>query len=589
MKRKTKKFALLMTATTLAASAPINAFGASFTDIEGHWAQQTIQRLADDGIISGMGDGTFAPNAGITRAQYFTMVNNAFGFTEEAEIGFSDVNADDWFASQIRRAVAAGYLTGYEDNTAKPNANITRAEVSVVLKSLLNLPESPGASDRFGDANTIPAWARASVDAVVGAGLLRGDTEGNFRAVDNITRAESAIVINNSNTYRSENIGTGQENQESQVKEVRISSDYGNPAITEVIEGNVTVVNGVTVRNVVIKGDLIVDEAVGNGTVNLSEVTVEGKVIVNGRNVTVAARNSEFELVELFAERSIVRLTGTNIENLHLKSGAVNSRVTLDSTSVINFAEIDAESNFTGTGRINTALINVSGVRADSGLIRNYAQGSRRATTNNSTSGGGSSSGGSGGTAATPSPTPPAPQPTPPTPTIPQVDPLLAEHFNAPVIDRNFMSSGLGTIRVEIKDTDLANIISLTYDGEAFDVNTATGIYIFVQESELTGTDEEIKSKIEVVINENAISNRLESSVLDMPALGMNAYIHANTDLDLDEMTVTVNGATARWSDLAGFFLVGFGTVAEVPNTVEVVVTYKGIEVKYSLTVEKIN
>jgi hypothetical protein len=57
----------------------------------------------------------------ITRAEFITLINRAFGFTDEKEASFSDVSKDDWYNVETKRAIAAGYVEGYNDGTFRLN------------------------------------------------------------------------------------------------------------------------------------------------------------------------------------------------------------------------------------------------------------------------------------------------------------------------------------------------------------------------------------------------------------------------------------------------------------------------------------
>jgi len=181
---------LALTASTVLASVP------SFDDMTGHWAEQTVTTLAEEGIIRGRDDGNFDPDSFITRAEFFGLINNFFGFIDETPITFTDVPPDAWFAPQIRRAVAAGYLVGFPDNTARPNISITRTEAIVALARLIDLPDNPGGADHFSDAADIPFWARGYVGTVVGAEFVQG-YQGYFRPLSYLTRAEGATLLFN--------------------------------------------------------------------------------------------------------------------------------------------------------------------------------------------------------------------------------------------------------------------------------------------------------------------------------------------------------------------------------------------------------
>lgn len=167
-----------------------------FTDIDNHWAEETIEVWTEAGLISGYEDGTFRPAQEITRAEFTALVNRSFDFTERQENHFEDVPLDAWFASHVDLAVAAGYISGYDDGTFRPQEPISRQEVAAIVYRLKDLPEAPvDTLERFADADAIPEWSREFVAAVVEAGLMRGYDDDTFRPEASITRAESVVTL----------------------------------------------------------------------------------------------------------------------------------------------------------------------------------------------------------------------------------------------------------------------------------------------------------------------------------------------------------------------------------------------------------
>ena len=132
-----------------------------FTDITGHWAEQFIQGLATKGLVSGFPNGTFRPNVFMTRAQYAALLVKAFNpAPKRAASNFSDVSADFWGAAAIAQAYRGGFLSGFPNNTFRPNQNVLRVQVIVSLVQGLGLP--PGDEkilSVYDDRNSIPSYA----------------------------------------------------------------------------------------------------------------------------------------------------------------------------------------------------------------------------------------------------------------------------------------------------------------------------------------------------------------------------------------------------------------------------------------------
>ena len=117
-----------------------------FSDVSSSdWYGTTVATLADMGIVKGYEDGTFRPNAPITRAEFAAIATRFFdetGATYEPGT-FTDVTGDEWFAGAIMDAVNLGLIGGYEDGTVRPNNNITRAEAcAIVNRTLGRVPDA---------------------------------------------------------------------------------------------------------------------------------------------------------------------------------------------------------------------------------------------------------------------------------------------------------------------------------------------------------------------------------------------------------------------------------------------------------------
>ena len=117
----------------------------SYSDVsEGQWFNNAISTLANAGILSGYPDGTFRPNAPITRAE-FTKIAASFFERVEYTIDnpFNDVDDEDWFYKFVMAAYEGGLITGYPEGDFRPNANISRAEsVTIVNRTLERAPDA---------------------------------------------------------------------------------------------------------------------------------------------------------------------------------------------------------------------------------------------------------------------------------------------------------------------------------------------------------------------------------------------------------------------------------------------------------------
>lgn len=129
----TTMFARLLTEQIDAAKTYPN----TFTDVPStHWAADYIGYMQQFGIVMGFNDGSFRPDAPVTRAQ-FAAIASRFEKLTEGSKSFIDVPSTHWAAKYINFAATRGWVTGYSDGTFKPENPISRAEVAAVTCRLL--------------------------------------------------------------------------------------------------------------------------------------------------------------------------------------------------------------------------------------------------------------------------------------------------------------------------------------------------------------------------------------------------------------------------------------------------------------------
>ena len=137
----------------------------ALSDIKGHWAEPFIQGLFDKGLISGFNDGTFKPDDKMTRAQYAALLVKAFNPAPKRDgIQFTDVAADFWAKDVIQQAYRSQFVSGFPNNTFRPNDNVQRVQVIVSVVSGLGL-SAPDltALNAYDDRNAIPDYAKDEV------------------------------------------------------------------------------------------------------------------------------------------------------------------------------------------------------------------------------------------------------------------------------------------------------------------------------------------------------------------------------------------------------------------------------------------
>ena len=142
--------------------------------------------------IYGYEDNTFRPEGNMTRAEAAAMIARLQGLdlSNSARPNFIDVRSG-WYNAVVNAVVNAGYMKGYPDGTFRPNDKITRAEFAQMIKAIdkANTGMAP-----FADAKG--HWAEAAINQAYGNKRITGYPDGTFRPNNNITRAEAVTVFN---------------------------------------------------------------------------------------------------------------------------------------------------------------------------------------------------------------------------------------------------------------------------------------------------------------------------------------------------------------------------------------------------------
>lgn len=168
----------------------------SFTDIKGHWAEASIIEAASKGLINGYPGGKFLPNGSITRTEFAVMLSRSLKLEAQDELKFADVSKiPNWAKADVAKAVKAGFIQGYQDNSFRGDQPITRTEIAVMVARSLNLKATDGAKLTFVDSSSIPSWAKGWVELAVDKGIMQGSSGNKFEPNDNATRAEATVMI----------------------------------------------------------------------------------------------------------------------------------------------------------------------------------------------------------------------------------------------------------------------------------------------------------------------------------------------------------------------------------------------------------
>ncbi|WP_026698348.1 S-layer homology domain-containing protein [Alkalicoccus chagannorensis] len=172
-----------------------------FLDVaEDSWAAGYVNKLASKQLILGRDDATFDPENSVTRAEFAAMLTRSLGLRGDglAPPEFPDLEDGAWYEGYVQAALGAGIIQGYEDETFRPDAEISREEAAVMMmRASLYTQHSldTGSMDTFVDEDDISSWAREAVAYMSRYDLMQGDETGAFQPTDSILRQETAAVL----------------------------------------------------------------------------------------------------------------------------------------------------------------------------------------------------------------------------------------------------------------------------------------------------------------------------------------------------------------------------------------------------------
>lgn len=238
-----------------------------YTDTKNHWAESSIIRWSDYGIVQGS-NGEFDSDGQLTCAQLATILARLLKLPAAPDAGFTDNPSNAWHYDAINRCAAAGILKGNGDGTVTPNAPISRERAMVMLSRALGIEalDSTNLSE-FSDAALVSPYAQGYIAALIEAGIVGGVTTDHLAPQENITRAATVTILDRAiSIYANEN-----------GKEIDASNAAG---IVLIAAENVKVINALSGVSV------IVAEGVDHATVN-------GVSVAGGSSYVVKEKESK--------------------------------------------------------------------------------------------------------------------------------------------------------------------------------------------------------------------------------------------------------------------------------------------------------
>lgn len=197
--RNSPKWLQNVTTVKVSTSVP----GVEFSDLGNFysWAKEAISSLAEKGIVNGVGNGKFAPEGKVTRAELAKMLILAEGLTpENSPMGvFTDAAKSSWYTPYVEAAARAGLIEGVGNNRFNPTANINRNEMAALAIRAMGYENEAkafsGTIETLNDEARIPAWAKGYVAIAEEKGIFSNIAVSFFNGTKEVNRAEAAVII----------------------------------------------------------------------------------------------------------------------------------------------------------------------------------------------------------------------------------------------------------------------------------------------------------------------------------------------------------------------------------------------------------
>ena len=203
-----KKLLCLFMALLMLASAVLSVTVSAdaelpFTDVKKKaWFYDAVKYSYDNSLMNGTSATLFEPQGKVTRAMFVTMLGRLHGAEESCEVKFKDVNFKKgaWYAGYVGWASDNGIVTGFEDNTFRPNEKLSREQMAAIIMRYITFADiiptrSPDALSYFADEKRIGSWAKEYVDEMRLIGIITGKDGGKFDPKGDLTRAEAATIV----------------------------------------------------------------------------------------------------------------------------------------------------------------------------------------------------------------------------------------------------------------------------------------------------------------------------------------------------------------------------------------------------------
>lgn len=298
-KNITALFLAVVMAVTLLPTA--FAAGNGYSDTQGHWGEDAIDRWSGYGVISGTGNGLFDPSAPLTRAQAAQIFANLLNLSATASVAqYTDVAVGSWYYDAIAKCVAAGILNGTGSNTMSPNTYVSREELFVMFARALGIQPQASAGVTFTDSASTASWAAGYVNALADMGVVGGSGDGTLAPKADIDRASVVALLDKAITAYGNTSGATVGSSSGIVLVVADNVTVMGSVETLVVAGGSAGISGSTVGSISVVGEsasVSVGGSANVGQVSVTganaSVTVRGEATVSGVTIADTAQGAE--------------------------------------------------------------------------------------------------------------------------------------------------------------------------------------------------------------------------------------------------------------------------------------------------------
>jgi len=309
-------------------------------DYKDNWAKSEIDYMKNKGIISGYPNGEFRPDNNMSKAEFYKVVNGIMGFVQKSEINFDDVDPADWYYGEVQKGAGANYII--PGTSLNAEENITRGEVARIIGIIFGVEYDKTEASKFNDSSDFPEELKGTIGGLKKRGYINGYPDGSFRANAEITRAEVVKIL------------------------YGISGEIVNSAgtVSKNSDANLIVsTKDVVLKDMTIGGNLYLTEGIGEGNATLDNVTVKGKVIVNGGGSnSVSIKNSNLNSISISKQQSPVRVVFENTIAGEIKT-VKQVKLELTKGTAIKKVELDGKVELSAEN--STSIDNLNAISKD--------------------------------------------------------------------------------------------------------------------------------------------------------------------------------------------------------------------------------